>query len=148
MTTNNPPLTSGEPRTALLALDWGTRRVGCAVASGIQGTPVPYGIISNTVKLFEALTQIVAEQRIGTIVFGLPTHLEGQATDLVPKIRALADRLRRELALNVVFEDERLTSRAADALMKGTGHRRRHHDDIAAQIILAGYLARHHQEIK
>ena len=79
------------------------------------------------------------------MVVGLPLRLDGGRGGAAHRTEEFVEKLRRELHIPVVTQDERLTSRAADELLKERGlslrERREKADEYAAAIILEDYLA-------
>jgi putative Holliday junction resolvase len=130
----------------ILAIDYGAKRTGLAVTDPLQ-------IIANglaTVPTHELLSFIeayMAEESVEAVVIGMPEHADGNPTELVPHIHGLARKLQQLFpGLEVVFQDERLTSVMAKAaiLNSGLGRKKRQDkglvDKVAATIILQAYL--------
>jgi putative Holliday junction resolvase len=90
------------------------------------------------------------DTRVGTVVIGHPIHLSGEPSDMSRRaeecVRLLRTYFRQHLKrpMQVVLWDERLTSVQAEKMMieAGASRRLRKHkkDQVAAQLILQGYL--------
>ncbi|MBI4469723.1 MAG: Holliday junction resolvase RuvX [Acidobacteria bacterium] len=130
----------------LLAVDYGTKRIGLATCDEFQittrglETMLSEGLTRDAVKL-----AAVAEQTgCGAILVGLPLHLDGTAGRSANRVLALARELRNATHRPVHLMDERLTSREADErLGERAGRRDRQpgrRDQEAARIILEDYL--------
>ena len=81
-----------------------------------------------------------------TLVIGLPTNMNGTKGDRVVKTEKFAKALKEASPdIEIIFEDERLTTKYADRLMLESGKHQKQKgvsDKLAAMIILQGYLDR------
>ena len=97
----------------VLALDYGTARIGCAV-SDPSGTLVrPLAVIEPADA--RAVARLAAELGAELVVVGLPVSLDGTEGAQAQPTRASARGLGEELDLPVETYDERLTTRMAQA---------------------------------
>jgi putative Holliday junction resolvase len=87
-----------------------------------------------------AIRAIVKREEVGGIVIGLPLLPSGDEGDSAVMARRMGARLDRILEVEVVYEDERLTTVAADARAREAGGRRRPTDDLAATVLLEQFL--------
>ena len=89
----------------------------------------------------------VEDDRVETIVVGLPRRLDGSANDMTPRVEAFATSLGQRTGLTVVLQDERLSSREAESRLalreKDWRVRKRRLDAAAAAVILQDYLDTH-----
>jgi putative Holliday junction resolvase len=87
------------------------------------------------------------EDGVASVVVGLPRRLDGSPTGMTPRVEAFAARLRARTELPVIFQDERLTSREAEARLavreRDWRVRKQRLDAAAAAIILQDYLDSH-----
>ncbi len=139
-----------EPATGTcMAFDHGTRRIGVAVGQALTGTVS--GIASIDVagdSHFDRIEVLVREWRPARLVVGLPLAADGGETVASRAARAFADRLGERMNLPVYFENEFLTSSAAQAQLVetlGPGKRfsrrkRAGRDLLAAELILRSHL--------
>lgn len=81
-----------------------------------------------------------------TIVVGLPTRLDGSASDQTGYVQAFVTALRARTPIPIVMEDERLTSREAESRLAVTERdwrkRKAQLDAAAAAVFLQDYLDR------
>ena len=81
------------------------------------------------------------------IVVGYPKNMNNTVGERAQKSEEFAEMLRRRTNLPVELWDERLTTVAADRAMDETGirssDRKKYVDEIAAMLILQGYIDRH-----
>lgn len=117
-----------------LGLDWGEKRLGLATADG--GFALPFKTVSS---LGEVL-KIIEEEEIDEIVIGRPEKMSGNLeVPLTAGYLNFLAALKKSVHLPIIEIDERLSSKAADALggnKKITAGR----DEIAAALILQNYL--------
>jgi putative Holliday junction resolvase len=132
----------------ILAIDWGTRRIGLALTDESQTLATPLTTLSRRAgrrfPLKRLIDVIEAHQPLG-ILFGLPLSSEGEETETTQAIRILATKLREVTALPVMLWDERMsTARALGAIREqgGTVRGRKHDvDALAAAVLLQHFLA-------
>jgi putative Holliday junction resolvase len=129
--------------TRVLGVDYGTKRIGLALSDDIRLTAQPLDVVSRA-RLPDVLRSLAREHEIDTIVVGLPTGLGGNEGDSALGARQLASEIQEITGLEVVFVDERFTSRIAESALVESGMRRRERkgtvDKVAAAIILQAYL--------
>lgn len=128
----------------ILALDVGSVRVGVAMARADVRIPVGLETLMRTADDFwEQLTQLISQHAIGCIVLGLPRGLDGQDTAQTRAIRDFAKELKQHTKLPISWQDEALTSIAAETLLTNAGKnfRKADIDALAACYILDDYLS-------
>ena len=139
-------------REAVLAFDYGSRRIGVAVGQTTTRTASPVGVIPvGAAPDWSAVERCVAEWAPTRFVVGLPYNMDGTETLLTGTCRAFGNELSRRFGRPVEFVDERLTSAAAqadlrDARRSGARTRRVKREDIdanAARLILETWLGGH-----
>lgn len=133
----------------IMGLDFGSKTVGVAISDGLGLTAQGVEIIRRTSenKLRRTLARIeelIKEHDVGEIVLGFPKNMNNTIGDRAEKSLAFREMLEKRTGLPVVMWDERLTTVAADRVLKETGVRRENRktyvDQIAAVFILQGYL--------
>lgn len=135
-----------------LALDVGDRSIGLAVSDELGLTAQAFLTLTRRGLRADlaALGRIVEERQVGEVVVGLPLQLDGRVGPQAEKVRGLAGALRATLSVPVHLWDERLTTQAAErALLEGGVRRARRKqvvDQVAAALILQGYLDRKRHE--
>jgi putative holliday junction resolvase len=108
----------GEGR--ILGIDLGQRRIGLAIADHDGLSAQPLATISRARSLAPAddaatLARIVAEQRIGELVVGLPLEASGAEGPMAEAAAAWAKAVAAALGLHVTLRDERLSSHLAES---------------------------------
>ncbi len=130
----------------ILAIDYGSRRVGIAVTDPLKMFAQPLDTIDNH-KIFDYLKAYVARETVEVFVLGEPKTLAGGDTDSSESVREFQKKL-HELFPNipVVNIDERLTSRMAKQTLIDAGYKKSDRrnkklvDTVAAALILQSYL--------
>lgn len=135
-----------------LGLDYGTKRIGLAMADDEMRLASPLGIIENKSPSFvvEELEKIIKDEEVKKIIVGLPISLEGEKKkgELLREILDFVACLKNKLGVIVETEDERFSSEQAKSLMMGLGRKRADKDTVAAMIILQSYLDRESRKQK
>jgi len=134
--------------SAILAVDVGSVRLGVAAceAVGLPALPLTTIAHQSREKDVQAVAALARERGAHTIVIGYPLRLTGDRGPAAEKMDKFIEALRAAFDGEVVAVDERLTSAAADAKLRGAGMdgaaRRELVDRFAAVEILESYLAR------
>lgn len=129
----------------ILALDFGTKRIGYAVSDEEQKVAFPRETFSKMPrqKLIDKLRKIAKEENIRQIVIGLPLDENNEETPTAAKIKQLGATLARSLMLPIAYVDEFGSTNEALAKIPFRKDRRREQgqrDAVAAQVILQRYL--------
>ena len=129
----------------LLGVDFGTKRIGLALSDETRTLASPLGVVHGGEKaLCREVETLRESEEIDAIILGLPLNMDGTEGPKALETRGLAARLERRLELPIELFDERLTTVQADDLLRDTalsaGQRRARIDQVAAQVILQGYL--------
>jgi putative pre-16S rRNA nuclease len=121
----------------VLALDYGTARIGCAISdpSGTLATPLP--VIEPPVP--SAVADLIAERGAERVVVGLPLHLSGEEGSQAELTRGFCAELEALVDVPVETYDERLTTRMAEASKREGATAPA--DSLAAAHLLQAYLA-------
>lgn len=131
----------------LLALDLGTKRVGVAVSDELRLTTQPLPPLSRTnwKKLLRQISDLRHSFDAQGVVIGLPLNLDGTEGDAAREARRIARNLSLSLCVPVHLQDERLTSRAAEELLREAGVKgvelTARLDSEAAALILRDFIA-------
>jgi putative holliday junction resolvase len=134
-----------------IALDIGARRIGVAVSDPSGSVATPLTVLDA--RLLERdrrpLIRIVEDYEPGEIIVGLPLTLAGDEGPQAALVKVTVRRLIEPLGIPVVYHDERLTSGQAERSMAEAGAdsraRRGAVDQVAASLLLQGYLDAHRQ---
>lgn len=130
----------------ILAIDYGSRRMGLAVSD-------PLGITSQGIETlqrknkrndFFRLGEIIREYHVREIVLGNPLRMNGAEGAQSEKVAQFAEELRQKFKLPVHLWDERLTSAEANRVLRESElsiqKRAQAVDRMAAVLILQSFL--------
>lgn len=130
----------------ILALDLGKRRIGLAISDELGITAQGLETLERT-KIREdidRLQQLIAEKNVSLILMGNPLHMSGAESRQAEYTREFAGRLQARTGVEVKYWDERLTTVAAQRVLKESGisiqKRAQAVDRLAAVILLESYL--------
>lgn len=133
----------------ILALDIGEARIGVAVSDPSATLATPRGMIrrQSNAQAIAAVVRLVAEAEAEMVVVGLPISLDGGLHEQARRVQRFGERLRSQLAVPVVYQDERLSSVTAAEALRAAGVRperiKERIDAAAAAVILRDYLEQH-----
>jgi putative Holliday junction resolvase len=136
----------------VVGVDLGQKRIGLAVSdrSGTLARPLRTLLrdasgAAAARALAHAINTLAAEEDgVGAVVVGLPTRLDGSDNDQTAVVRRMVEHLRSLVAVPVVLQDERLSSREAESRLalneRDWRKRKARLDAAAAAVILQDYL--------
>jgi putative Holliday junction resolvase len=139
--------TSAPQTGRLLALDLGGRRIGVAVSDELRLTVSPQTPLSRTnwKQLLLDVDAALKSFDAKGLVIGLPLNMDGSEGFAAQEARRLAANFEKSLSVPVYLQDERLTSREAEAALRAAKHTEREIrgllDSEAAGIILRDFIA-------
>lgn len=132
----------------VLGVDFGRARIGVAVSDelGMLAHPVETIPSQHLEAAAKRVAAIAREKDVERVVLGMPRHMNGEMGAAAEEVNAFADKLRPLLQCELLLWDERLTTTAANRALRDAGQKTRHTrgvvDQVAAQMILQGYLDR------
>ena len=135
----------------IMGLDVGSKTVGVAIsdplgftAQGLEIIPIhedkgEFGL--------ERLSELVKEYKVDKFVIGLPKNMNNTSGPRVEASQAYGQRVSELFGLPVDYQDERLTTVAAERMLVeqadiSRSKRKKVIDKLAAQLILQNYLDR------
>lgn len=135
----------------ILGIDYGSKVVGLATyAPGNDPYPLPYGKISlrNFPQLCLKILQVIRDEEITMVIFGLPLLTDGTDSTTTKKIRTIGEQLQQELppSLQFYWQDESLTTFEAQERMKNSPRYNfrmdlNQIDQLSAAIIIEDFFA-------
>ncbi len=123
-----------------LGIDHGGKRIGLAIGDDETFIASPLEIVEVSGSEIEEICLLIHEEGVQRVVLGLPISLQGEENIQTKKVRKFGAALEKESKIKIIYEDERLTSRAAESLLKEALPERK--DAVAAMLILQSYLDR------
>ncbi|HEM4282547.1 TPA: Holliday junction resolvase RuvX [Streptococcus suis] len=135
----------------IMGLDVGSKTVGVAISDPLGFTAQGLEIIPIDEEKgefgLERLTELVEQYKVDKFVVGLPKNMNNTGGPRVEASQAYGDLLTERYKLPVDYQDERLTTVAAERMLIeqadiSRGKRKKVIDKLAAQLILQNYLDR------
>lgn len=127
--------------TSILALDVGGSRIGVAVADTAVRIAVPLITVDVDGTELKKIIELIAKEKATVVVVGYPRNQAGESTQQTTTVEDFAEKL-KDVAVDIVFQDESLTSVLAEQRLKegGRPYAKGDIDSEAAAIILQDYL--------
>lgn len=138
-------------------MDFGSKTCGVALSDELLITAQPVEIIrrgrENKIRrTLSRIEELAAENDVRLIVLGLPLNMDDTAGARADASLEFRDRIERRTGLEVVMEDERLTTVEAYEIMDRMGiapeDRGKYVDMIAANVILQEYMENHREKLE
>lgn len=125
----------------IAALDYGDVWTGSAISDVMHMFARPYKTVASK-DLNSLIQTFITQEKIGILVIGYPQTMRGTESIQTKKITTLFESLKVQFpTLTFVLWDERLSSKKADSLKKGTTKEDKiHSHSVAAAVILTAYL--------
>ncbi len=127
----------------VIGLDVGEKRIGVAVGDRDVKIASPRIALEVDGRELENIKQIVASESADMIIVGYPRSQSGDISDQTRYVEKFADTLKAIVPnINIVFQDESLTSIIAENQLKSYNrpYQKGDIDALAAAIILNDYL--------
>jgi putative holliday junction resolvase len=126
--------------SAILGIDYGTKRIGLAIADKKLKFVRPLAIIANDKNTVLNISEYISSYAVSEVVLGLPRNLDGEETDQSVHTREFANRLASSLNISIHLQDESLTTVKATEGVNTRSNQKQPIDSFAAAIILEDYL--------
>lgn len=133
----------------ILAIDYGSKRVGVAVSDPTQTIAVGVATLKNDGRLFDELRTLVREQDVVRVLVGMPYSEDGRRGSKALEVEQFIERLKRAVDLQIDTWDESYSSVNAHQVFLETGMKRKKRqekkrvDEMAARLTLQEYLDHH-----
>jgi putative pre-16S rRNA nuclease len=121
----------------ILALDYGSARIGCAISDPSETLARPLAVLEPPDP--RGVAELVIAHEVERVVVGMPLHLNGREGEQAEATRRFSDELEQLLDIPVETYDERLTTRMAAASRRAGADAPE--DALAAAHLLESYLA-------
>ncbi len=130
----------------ILSIDYGLKRCGLAVTDPLQIIVTPLDTI-ETPQIKDFLIQYMNKEEVEEIVFGWPTHKDGNPTHITGNIKKLQLDIEKQFPnKKYSFTDESFSSVMAKQIILSSGVNKKKRrdkalvDKISAVVILQRYL--------
>ena len=130
----------------VIAFDFGTKSIGCAVGQSITGTAQGLSAFKaqDGVPNWDLINKVLQQWQPDLLVVGLPLNMDGTEQELTLRAKKFANRLHGRFGLPVQLQDERLTTTEARAeIFQRGGYRALQKDkvdSISACLILESWF--------
>ena len=113
----------------VIGLDYGSKTVGVALSDELMLTAQPLTTIhrDRPTKLRQTLAQIeqiIEQYDVDRIVVGWPKKLDNEEGERCEKTKEFGDMLENRTGLEIIYQDERLTTAQADGVLEQGGIRK------------------------
>ncbi len=130
----------------ILAVDYGSRRIGLAVSDPLKivATPLETLVITGEKEAVPLLKQVIDINEVDTVLVGYPLGLHGNKTDQTRRVDQFIDQLKQAVSARIIPWDERFTSLEAEDILRQKGIKPSENkglvDQMSARIMLQEYL--------
>lgn len=131
-----------------LGLDLGTKTLGISLSDKLGLIASFYDNISYTdvYKLLDLVNDITKKENVNKLVLGLPKNMNNTCGYRVEETLEFKKLLEEKTGLEVILEDERLTTKLAESTLINANMSRKKRkkviDGVSAVVILQSYLDR------
>ena len=130
------------PNSPIIGIDYGAKKMGIAISDPgrVMAVPLEVASLDKEKAKLDYIASLVAKYKAGGIVLGLPTYIDGTASSQTNTVNVFAKKLSSLITVPIFLQDERLSTAAAQSLLRDTGMKRKQRDliddKIAASLIL------------
>ena len=144
---------SADAYSRVLGLDYGSKTVGVAISDELMITAQPIMTIERKSenklrKTLAKIEELIEEYKVSFVVLGYPKNMDNSEGERAEATKEFAEHLIRRTGLEVILQDERLTTIESERILMEAGVRRENRkeyvDKMAAAVILQSYLDAQH----
>lgn len=135
-----------ENLSRIMAIDYGTKRIGLALTDPLMTFAYPYQTILNDQNMWNNLLKIISEMGVSKIVLGYPLKESGDKSTSTNEVEKFHKLLAEKYKNEIILWDERYTSSIAkENILNSVNKKQKRRDkglldQNAAAIILQEYL--------
>lgn len=127
-----------------LAIDYGQKRTGLAICDREEMLASPFAVLENPKEVLAKISATVEKEEIEAIVVGLPLNMDDTQGAQAKQVLKFAEQLKSIVEIPIHFQDERLSSFAAEEKLSAAEFtrkkKRKRLDAVAAAEILQAFL--------
>ena len=133
-------------KSRLIGIDMGTKRIGISICDENRKIATPYETIqfTNLNNLISRVKEIILENNIKGIIFGLPLNMDGTEGPSAQSVKDKIKLIEKEIIIPIVLWDERLSTvgsfNLSSQLDINVSKRVKNIDQNSATFILQGVL--------
>lgn len=130
----------------MLALDYGSKRIGVAVSdpTGTLARPLPHIPSAAFAKVAGTIRALVREHEVESILIGIPRNMDGTYGPAAKTVQEFVARLKEVVLVPIRTIDERLSTVEASRRLHEAGHKAKDQrgkiDSMSAQVLLQSVL--------
>lgn len=130
----------------ILAIDYGSKRIGLAITDPLNIFAYPLITLSNNNKLFIQLLKIINEFKVVKIIVGAPFKESGENSNTSLEVEKFVVQLKKHTEVDIELFDERYSSEIAkQRIIESVVSKKKRRDKTlidknAAAVILEDYL--------
>lgn len=130
----------------ILAIDFGTKRIGLAVTDPLNIFAYPLVTLQNDSKFFDRLIKITDEYNVVKIILGYPVKESGEESSGTQLVLKFKEEIEKKINLPVELIDERYSSSIAkERILQSVASKKKRRDKSlldknSAAVILEDYL--------
>ena len=133
-------------KSRLLGIDMGSKRIGVSICDENRKIATPYETVqfTNLNNLITRVKEIILENNIKGIIFGLPLNMDGTEGPSAQSVKDKIKLIEKEIIIPIVLWDERLSTvgsfNLSSQLDINVSKRVKNIDQNSATFILQGVL--------
>ena len=133
-------------KSRLLGIDMGSKRIGVSICDENRKIATPYETVqfTNLNNLISRVKEIILENNIKGIIFGLPLNMDGTEGPSAQSVKDKIKLIEKEIIISIVLWDERLSTVGSFTLSSqldiSVSKRVKNIDQNSAAFILQGVL--------
>ena len=130
----------------VLAIDFGSKRIGLALSDPLRIFAYPYKTLNNDQSFWNDFKKIIEEKNVEKIILGYPMDDNGTKSEVAVKVEKFSRELVKKFKIDIIFWDERYTSvMAQEKILESVTKKSKRRnkgllDSNSAAIILQEYL--------
>ncbi|MGA2323818.1 MAG: Holliday junction resolvase RuvX [Sedimentisphaerales bacterium] len=127
-----------------LSIDYGNKITGLAICDQTETFVSPFVALPTSDTIIGKIIEVIKTENVEAIVLGLPLNMDDSVGPQAKKIQAFAEQIKKQIDTPVFFQDERLSTFAAEekmiAMELTRKKKKRRIDALAAAEILQAFL--------
>jgi len=130
----------------ILAIDYGSKRIGIAITDPLNIFAYPLITLTNDNKFFDNLEKILLQYKVVKILIGSPLKENGEESVTSQSVNKFIEELKKNLQIEIELVDERYSSEIArQRIIESVVSKKKRRDKSlidknAAAVILEDYL--------
>jgi putative Holliday junction resolvase len=131
-----------QDRLKVLAIDWGTKKIGLALGDASLKLAIPLKPLANREGVYSSILSIIQEYGVNLVLLGLPLTPSGKEGQRALEVRRFAKELESMLpeGVSLDFWDERYTTEEALRLMEDSHKKKELKDSLSAYVMLIEFF--------